>query len=234
MVSRHAAKKDAALRMRRAGLSIRTIEVQLSIPRSTLSGWFRDISLTPAQQARLRQERDRGLVQARKQAVRWHNAQKEARLREAELYASELLKRVKRDPVLVELALAFLYLGEGTKTNDQTALGSSDPRIARFFVQALRKQYRVPLMRIKCYLHLRADQDPAALTRYWSRQLGVPITNFGKPSIDLRTAGRPTLPRYKGVCAIYAGTVAIQRRLLYIANGFCDSYSADAKRTGRA
>jgi hypothetical protein len=133
-----------------------------------------------------------------------------------------VLKRIPKDLSVLELALAFLYLGEGAKTGTQTALGSSDPRIAKFFVRCLRKIYNVPLESIRCYLHLRADQNPEELVRFWAHELDLSPMNFGKASIDKRTVGRPTYPHYKGVCSIGCGKVEIQRRLLYIANGFCD------------
>ncbi len=115
----------------------------------------------------------------------------------------------------------MLYLGEGAKTNS-TTLASSDARIARFFVSSLQTLYDVPTEKIRCHLHLRSDQDPEELVRYWSKTLKLPRENFGKPLIDKRTVRSKTYDHYKGVCSISCGRVAIQRRLMYIANGFCD------------
>lgn len=225
MVSRWANKKSKAVALRREGSSIGSIEQMLGIPRSTLSGWFRSIPLTKKQQAELKKRAKEGLAKARLGAVRWHNAQKNNRLEKAAEMGREVLRLVPNDAATLELALAFLYLGEGGKTVSGTSLGSSDPHIARFFIRSLQKIYAVPVKYIKCYLHLRADQDPEKMKRYWSHELGLPLTNFGKASIDKRTAGRPTYPHYKGVCLVCCGKVEIQRRLMYIANGFCDAVS---------
>ncbi|MCR4275969.1 MAG: hypothetical protein NUV90_01120 [Candidatus Parcubacteria bacterium] len=222
MKSRWANQKPAAIILRRKGNSIGSIETMLGIPRSTLSGWFRSVPLTKRQQQNLKKRWEQGLVKARVKAVHWHNAQKNARLEKAAQMGAETLKHLSNDAAILELALAFLYLGEGSKTHDGTSLGSSDPRIAKFFVRSLSKIYNVSTENIRCYLHLRADQNVEKMKRYWSHELRLPLSNFGKASIDKRTEGRPTYPHYKGVCLIECGRVDIRRRLMYIANGFCD------------
>ena len=225
MISRWIAKKLEAITLRRKGYSIKDIEKMLGIPRSTLSGWLHSVPLTKKQQNKLNQRAKIGLANARIVAVRWHNAQKNDRLEKAAQIGGEILKKIPRNALTLELALAFLYLGEGSKLNDSTSIGSSDPRIAKYFVKCLTKIYSVPTEKIKCYLHLRADQDPEKLKRYWSKEISLPLTNFGKASIDKRTLGITTYSTYRGVCLIQCGRVDIQRRLMYIANGFCDDVS---------
>lgn len=223
MISRWANQKPAAIALRREGNSIGGIEQMLGIPRSTLSGWFRSVLLTKRQQLNLKKRWEQGLAKARVEAVRWHNAQKKGRLEEAAKIGAKVLGSIPNNIATLELALAFLYLGEGSKRNVGTSLGSSDPRIAKFFIQCLRRIHNVPVANIKCYLHLRADQNPEIMKRYWSKELKLPLINFGKASLDKRTLGKPTYSHYKGVCLIECGRVDIQRRLMYIANGFCDT-----------
>lgn len=222
--------KDSAVQMRKRGASIRTIEQRLGIPRSTLSGWLKDVPLAPIHQRRLKKRWNNALIEARKRAVLWHNAQKLNRIQAAREAAHVMLSSVDAaDSALIELALAFLYLGEGNKRTPATALGNSDPAILRFFIVALRTLYDVPLSDIRCELHLRADHDPSASVSYWSAALGLPEKNFGKPSVDPRTAGKPSYERYKGVCVIRCSRVAIQRKLMYIAEGFCEAVTVRKK-----
>lgn len=222
MISRWSDKKPEVIKLRRRGKSIRDIEKLLGIPRSTLSGWLRTISLTALQHARLKRRHEKALASARIEAIKWHNAQKEARIAKAAEAAAMVLGRISDNVDALELALAFLYLGEGSKTNSATSLGSSDPRIATFFVKCLQTIYGIPTANIRCYLHLRADQNSVQLEKYWANQLKLPRNSFGKASLDKRTVGRPTYSHYKGVCLISCGRVDIQRRLMYIANGFCE------------
>ncbi len=222
MISRWANKKSWAVALRRKGNSIKDIEKELGIPRSTLSGWFHSVLLSKKHQAKLKQRAKQGLESARVEAVKWHNAQKNDRLKKAAQIGATVLKNIPNDTTTLELALAFLYLGEGSKKSVGTSLGSSDYRIAKFYITCLQEIYGVPKEKIKCYLHLRADQNPHAMKLFWSKELKLSLSNFGKPSLDKRTAGKATYPHYKGVCLIECGRVDIQRRLMYIANGFCE------------
>ncbi len=49
MISEWYNLKESAVSLRRSGDSIRDIEIKLGIPRSTLSGWFKNIQLTDSQ-----------------------------------------------------------------------------------------------------------------------------------------------------------------------------------------
>lgn len=222
MKSRWFELKNKAIELRQKGTSLREIEKSLKIPKSTLSGWFKNIKLTKDQQDKLRRNWLNALTKARRQAVIWHNEQKQFRLEIAEKQADGVLANLSTDNThIVELALAMLYLGEGLKTKSGLGLGNSDPLILKFFVNILIKNYNVDIDKIKCALHLRADQNPEKLKRYWSKQLNLPLTNFTSPSIDKRTAGRPTFNTYNGVCVVQCGNIALQRKLLYLSRKFC-------------
>lgn len=214
--------KEKAIKLRRQGLSMNVIERRYGIARSTLSGWFKKVRLTQAQNKKLSQNSKIGLIVARKKAVLWHNERKRQRFKEAELQALGTLENINtHDKHLLELALAILYLGEGDKTTGETGLGSSDPLILKFFISCLKKIYNFDLNRIRCELHLRADQDPKKIKSFWAKELKLPLNNFKQISFDKRTIGSKTYPYYKGVCALRCGNVAIQRRLSYLANFFC-------------
>lgn len=222
MISKWIHLKEEAIRLRLEGESIVSIEVILAIPRSTLNGWFKSIVLTNTQKQVLRRRSELGLISARKKASEWHRASKSQRIATMKEEVSESFQQLSKiDSNTLEVALAFLYLGEGVK-NTRTAMGNSDPQILRFFVHCMITLYNVPLEKIKCALHLRADQEPEELKKYWSKKLQIPLVNFTKPSRDLRTLGRPTYETYKGVCLVECGRVDIQRRLMYIAERFCE------------
>ncbi|MDO8561399.1 MAG: hypothetical protein Q7S05_01070 [bacterium] len=222
MPSRRQQLKQRAVSMRRHGASIRDIEKRLGVRRSTLSYWFTKVPLSKYHLKLLKKRADNALVKARVEAVKWHNAQKTARMRRASDEAAQTIARIDfTDGAIAELALALLYLGEGAKRSVMTAIGNSDPLILRFFVRMLQRLYQIPPTDMKCELHLRSDQDAKKITRYWSRVLGIPTSNFGKPSFDQRTVGRPTYSHYKGVCIVRCSRVAIQRKLVYIATTFC-------------
>lgn len=223
MKSRWLPLKPEATRLRRLGKSLPHIEAELGIPRSTLSGWLRDVPLTERHRKLLDKRWREGLVAARVKASEWHRTQKELRLKRISDECEEFLADIRPDDrPLLEIAMALLYLGEGAKKSNATVLGNSDPLILRFYIRGLQALYSVPIEKIYCELHLRADQDPEKMKRYWSRAVGVPLRNFRSVSLDKRTAGSATYSHYKGVCLVRCGRVEIQRRLVYIARGFCE------------
>ncbi len=221
MISNWYRLKSQAIAMRKKGDSIRHIEAKLKIPKSTLSGWLRPVVLNKKARGILYRRWKQRLVATRKLAVAWHNLQKLNRLKQAESEAKNIIDKINsKDPLLLELTLAILYLGEGFKTSD-TGMGNSDPMILKFFISVLSKNYKLPVSKFKCELHLRADQDPDKTKRWWSKELRIPLTNFTSASIDKRTIGSVTYPTYKGVCIVRCGSVAIQRKLMYISKMFC-------------
>lgn len=209
--------------LRLAGNSFRYIEQKLGIPRSTLSGWFENIKLSDEQTALIRKNWVIRLINSRQKAIKWHNDQKEIRIEAAKNEARLVLDKIdySNNPTL-ELALAMLYLGEGSKRSPSTSLGNSDPKILNFYLFCIDKLYGVKRHQVKCYLHLRADQSTTDTKKYWSKQLKIPLENFMAATLDKRTVGKPTYDTYHGVCIISFGQIAIQRRLLWISKLFCE------------
>ncbi len=223
MASKWFDKKPEALKLRKSGLSIGVIETRLGIPRSTLSGWFKDVVLTKQQKEVLFKRWQNGLVSARKKAIAWHNAGKKQRLEAAQESAEEVIAAIDiKDRNILDLFLAVLYLGEGGKSNDSTNMGNSDPLIMKTFLTILIKNYNIDLKRVRCSLNLRADQDVEGLKKFWLKELGLPMENMKYVYIDKRTIGSKTYPDYKGVCTIECGNVAIKRKLLNISRGLCE------------
>lgn len=102
-------------------------------------------------------------------------------------------------------------------------MANSDPLLLKFFLKILVNIYKIDIKKIRFDLHLRGDQNPELMKKYWANELGAPINRFVYVSVDKRTLGRPTYPHYKGVCIINCGNVAIQRKLIYIGRKFCEN-----------
>ncbi len=221
MKSKWSHLKPQAITLRKKGQSLPSIAAKLGIPKSTLSYWFKDVVLTKKQKATLHANWKNALVKARVEAVKWHNQQKADRLLQAKTEAMDTLARIDhRDHATLELALAVLYLAEGSKKNIETALGSSDPNTLRFFLSGLEKIFNYNRSTVRCELYLRADQDPDTLKKYWSKELSVPLPQFKQVNIDQRSAGKKTYASYKGVCGLRCGNVAIRRHLVYLAEEY--------------
>ena len=224
MLSKWFDKKELAIKLRKRGLSIGNIENKLGIPRSTLSGWFKNIVLSPQQKNKLLEKWRGGLIKAREKASQWHRDEKEKRLMKARDDAKQFLDNVNfEDKNLREIALAMLYMGEGIKSSQETGMGNSDPLILKTFLYILKKNYNLDINKVRCELYLRADQNSDEMKKFWAHELNIPIENFKYVNFDKRTKGVKTYADYKGVCMLRCGNVAIQRKLLNISKGFCEN-----------
>lgn len=213
--------KEVVLELRRKGTSMTTIEREFGIARSTLSGWFKEIELTEQQRTKLMKNSSDGWKKAREKSVITKNLQKARRVAMAAEEARSVNAELpKNSNSVLELALSMLYFGEGGK-KDTTTIGASDPFMLLFFISALEKLYALDRISFRYDLHLRDDQDPATLKAFWSTQLNVPIEKFTYVSKDARTIGKPTWDGYPGVCQIFVGNIAIQRRLISLYNIYC-------------
>ena len=221
MKSRWFEYKEVVLELRKKGMSMTTIEREFGIARSTLSGWFKEVELTEHQRTKLMQNSADGWKKAREKAVITKNLQKAHRISLAKIEALEVSKKLPQDSLeVLELSLAMLYFGEGSK-KDRTSMGASDPRMLLFFITSLEKLYGLDRNNFRYDLHLRDDQDENELKNYWSSQLMIRPEQIKYTVKDKRTIGRPTYDTYKGVCLVNASNVSIQRRLVALYNIYC-------------
>ena len=152
-----------------------------------------------------------------------HNKQKQSRIDSARIEALNTFESLPTENnSVLELALAMLYYGEGSK-NNSTTLGASDAKMILFFVSACEKLYEVDRTKNRYDLHLRYDQDEETEKRYWANELHIDISLIKYVSRDRRTIGKPTRDGYHGVCQVRIGSVAIQRRLISLYSVYCSS-----------
>jgi len=227
MISKWYDLKSQAIKMRKNGASVRKVEKLLKIPRSTLSGWFRNIKLTKYQKEKLDENWQNALKKARKRAVIWHNRQKELRVKEAQDEAIKTFGKINvNDNNVLELALAMLYLGEGSKTQT-TSMANSNPLIIKFFIKSLDKIFKIDKNLLKYELHLRSNQNELEAINYWSNELVINKSRFSFIK-DKRIAKTATYPNYKGVCVVNCGRIAIQRKLVHLGQEFCKIQYTDS------
>lgn len=217
--------QETAITLRKNGMSMTVIERKLGIPRSTLSGWFKNIPLTKEQRALLAKSKQDGWTKAHARAAESHRTQKALRLLEAKRAAKKTLEHIELSDEVLDLAFAMLYFNGGART-DATSIASSDPKILKFVLYVLKRNYGITPEMIHCNLHLRIDQDGQRLKEYWSEQLNAPLERFTHVAYDKRSSGKPTYDHYKGVCVIICGNIAIQRKLMYLYNLFCEKVAA--------
>lgn len=171
-----------ARQLREKGVSVKQIAKIVGVSKSSVSLWVRDIILSLEQLENLRQQSIKGGERGR---ILGSLKQKRDRL---ERIAKGVRKGRETFPALTErelfIAGTSLYWAEGTKKKREVAFCNSDPKLIIFMIMWLRKCFKVPVKRLKCYvgvneIHRKREE---VIKRYWSELTGIPISQFTKTS----------------------------------------------------
>ena len=207
---------------REQGLPYREIEALTGVNRSTLSAWLKAIQLSAEQEQRLqaRLRANRGSFAARALPI---NRERHARIRDGAYAAGvEVANSVPIIPAVHELAVAMLYLGEGSKTGNSVVLSNTNPAILRFFVASLRQLYGVDEQRLVFRMHLieLARPQEARLLAWWCAELGCGPERFRQTGYDRRRQVGVLTPDYHGVCVVSYHDTILQQRLMGLAQAY--------------
>lgn len=214
--------KNEAVYLREHGLSITYIERKLGIPRSTLSEWFKTVTLTPEQAANLKQRKAESLRKyqqtAQAKAAEQLRKKREAQIQGAQQEAAAAVAEIDASQqAVLDLSLALLY--RGGEKDSSVLLTANDPLRLKMVMYVLQSVYNLRPAYIECALRISPHQDDMAVRTYWSEQIGIPIENFTKLTVDKRAANNAAS---NGSCTLICKNKAIQRKLTYLYNLFCD------------
>ncbi len=173
--------KQKALDLREKGMSYSEIKLKLSVSKSTLSLWLKDM---PLSEERIRELRDHNP----KRIERYRNTMSTKKEERLELVFKKAKSNIgmltKRDLFIGGI---FLYMGEGSKTTKgTTAVTNTNPFILKLFIQWLHLQ-TVRKEKIKVQLHLYTDMNIEKQIAFWSKELCIPKKQFRKPHIKNNT-----------------------------------------------
>lgn len=212
--------KDKVQTLRAEGMTYKEINSLLDvvIPKSTLALWCKEVKLSEDQKKRIRDINNSNLASGRAQQKLMQLRRRE--IRDEEFLVNNLLvqKRYDDDMPAQKLALALLYIAEGSKRGGSITFGNSDPQIIKIFLHLLRTVYSTDEQKFRVTVQCRADQDIEELSNYWQVITGISRNQFYKPQIDKRTIGKPTKKSgYKGVCRINYLSAAVDHELQFVA-----------------
>lgn len=202
--------REKALRLRKEGKSYSQIKKMLSVSKGALSNWLGDYPLPLDRIRELRDWNEQRIERFRQTTRR----KREDRLRK--IYNEEkvrLLPLTKKELLIAGLCL---YWGEGTKhTMNSLILVNTNPIMIRFFIRWL-KSLGVPKSKLSIGLHLYKDMDPAKETAYWSKILGIPVSQFSPPYIKDNLSKRINHKGGfgRGTYTVGIGSVSLKERTL--------------------
>lgn len=171
-----------ARKMRAKGESVKKIARKLNVSKSSASLWVRDIILSVEQLERLRKRRLKGGELGR---LRSSLKQKEKRLRLIEESKRIGIKKMRnlteREFLIAGIAL---YWAEGTKKTRDVEFCNSDPKLIKFMIGWLKRNFGLKTGDLKCYVGINEIHRPREeiVKKYWSDVTGIPLEQFRKTS----------------------------------------------------
>jgi transcriptional regulator with XRE-family HTH domain len=171
-------ERQRARKLRAQGWSVREIERQLGVSRSSVSVWVRDIHLEDAQRRRLARKTNVGQLAAA--------ARKASTARTIRAQYQEDGRRLARVRGPSYAAGCMLYWAEGSKGRNSAQMSNSDPALLSFFAQFLREHFKVPdeAFRIHCNLFTDHLERQREVERFWLSALGLPATSLRKSIVN--------------------------------------------------
>ncbi|MEZ5176583.1 MAG: hypothetical protein R2823_10330 [Acidimicrobiia bacterium] len=189
-------RKQLGLSLRRLGLTFSEIQTLIAVPKSTLSNWCREVTMTNAQIEAIRDRTgphtQRGIPRdtQRKRHIEIASIRRDA-YKSGYTYLNDARW----------VGGVVLYWAEGSKTRNMLDLANSDPAALRYFIRWVRR-YLDEKADFKLGLHLHAGNDESAAKRYWSTELGMEAAPFGKTFIKPAGTGHRKNPLPHGVCRV--------------------------------
>ena len=217
-------KKLQAQKLRRKGYSYPQIQKILSVPKSTLSGWCRDVALTEDQALKLFKNKLKGAAKGR---IIGAKRQQARRLKEIqEMFndgKSEIGILTERERFITGISL---YVAEGTKTDKHCSFANSDPRLIRFMSGWFREFCNVPESKLRGSIWIHENLDIKRAIEFWSKLSNIPKKQFYKTYIAKNKIGsakiRKNIHQY-GVFSLGFSDAKTHRKLMGWIAGVFDS-----------
>ena len=209
-------EKYKAIELRKKGLSYKDIMREVKVSKSSLSGWFKLVELSPEEEKQLEiravqnsgQGRERASISNRKKRIERENI--------AKLEAQKIFEKYENDPNFI-LGVG-LYWAEGSKRTSVFQFMNSDPQMILFMIYWVKNYLKISQKNTSLRIHTHEDFRPENYEKFWSELTKIPLTQFQK------TIYKPNLHgifkknlSYKGCARLeVSGGIKILRILLYL------------------
>jgi len=168
-------ERDEARRLRALGWTMPDIAAELSVSRSSVSLWTREV---PVERGPRRLRPREPNVLERRKATEIADLLEAGRARIGALSERDLL-----------IAGAALYAGEGSKTGQRAAFANTDPAMIALFCRWLRQFFPVDESRLRVSLYLHQGLNLPASQAFWSQVTAIPVGQFTKAYRAVPDAG---------------------------------------------
>lgn len=189
--------KKKAIELRIQGKTYNEIIKEIpNLSKSTLSGWIKNVRLTPEQEKRLSHNITQNLLSAKAKSS-WTKKEKKKQKIEKIFKDASADYKIKRGNKLFMLGLA-LYWAEGNKKTPMFQFTNSDPAAIKLMIRWLTEIQKIPLEKIKIRLYIHSVYANENCEAYWSSITGIPIGWFQKTIFKPSDKKIKKNPDYKG------------------------------------
>lgn len=172
-------EKAEAIKLRKKGYSYSEIKNKISVSKSSLSLWLRDLKLNNEVERILQNK----LENAQKLGAEAKRRQRINREQGIITSAKKDIRKISKDELF--LMGLMLYWAEGTKITEnnvsqRVAFANSDPRMCRIFLMWLLDCLGVEISNVvlSVYIHDSYKDRYDDVIRFWSKEIGLPNDNF--------------------------------------------------------
>ncbi len=197
----------------------------MGIPKSTLSNWLTEVSLSAQAKKRLEDREREGGVKALIKRNKEQTINAQIRATEAKEKATSEIQPLST--LDLQLAGIILYWAEGYKrlkikdgkevVAHPIGFTNCDPAMINTFITFLINVMSIPKEKISINLRLFAHMDVEKEIDYWSTVTGIPKSQFDKPSFVISRASKGIRPFNRlphGIAKVQVGDTKSFYRLM--------------------
>jgi len=188
-------KKLKAIELRKNGLSYSEIRNSITVSKSTLSNWLKDIELSNEHKSRLSKLQATGYIGAK-------TNQTKALLHHKKIKQTAEIEAIKLSQKPFFVAGLMLYWAEGDKRSGRLQFSNSDPDMIKLMMKWFRKFCNVPEEKFRIGLFIHTLHIREDCLDFWSKVTGLPLEQFNKPYIKPTIFSNRKNKLYEGTCVI--------------------------------
>lgn len=221
-MKRKVAEKLKAIALRKKGYSVNEIVKKLSVAKSSVSVWVRNVPLNKIAEKRLLTKIQLG---------QWRAAElKRAKTRKlvemSDHNAQKIVDHIIVSGALMKVFCGILYWCEGAKNPmGGVRFTNSDPNVIKTFLVLLRNSFLIDEQKLRIGLHLHEYHDIKKQIDFWSTITQIPTAKFIKPFLKHHTKKR-IRENYPGCATVYYYQTSVARELLSLGKAFLKNVGA--------
>ncbi len=196
-------EKEKAIALRHKGLSYKDILGKLTVSKSSLSLWLKDLPLTEDEKRYLKSRQDANISRGR---IRAASSFRQNRLEREKVILSEAREEFTKythNP-LFHVGIA-LYWAEGSKRTNSFAFTNSDEDMICTMLEWIHSFFGLKKEDIGVRLYSHKPFAAERQEEYWAKKTGIPLSNFRKTVYKKSESLSKKRPGYKGCLRIQLG-----------------------------